>query len=61
MDSYDYVVIHVVMTMSKSTGGVSIFFSSVVLRLSVRNLISIFSVIDVVAYSDAYDSVIVTT
>ncbi len=61
MDSYDYVVIHIVMTMSKSTGGVSTSFNSVVLRLSVRNLILIFSVIDVVAYSDAYDGVIVTT
>ena len=61
MDSYDYVVIHVVMTMSKSTGGVSTSFNSVALRLSVRNLILIFSVIDVVAYSDAYDGVIVTT
>ena len=61
MDSYDYVVIHVVMTMSKSTGGVSTSFNSVVLRLSVRNLILIFSVIDVVAYSDAYDGVTVTT
>ena len=61
MDSYDYVVIHVAMTMSKSTGGVSTSFNSVVLRLSVRNLILIFPVIDVVAYSDAYDSVIVTT
>jgi hypothetical protein len=40
---------------------VSTSFNSVVLRLSVRNLILIFSVIDVVAYSDAYDGVIVTT